>query len=295
MIAYRGMFPNIRAVAIVAIVLSVEAFGQVKSNQTTDVVHISGRLVTPTGAAITGVTAILKELTGISYRDSKVVTDANGMFTFSAARGVLYQLPGAIREMEIIDGQEVALGDVVLGHFTGPIRISHLSSAPNSSVTTIAAIYIACSTVSDQQCDSGTVHIVLGDGSDIQPPLSASNEKVEGDGPVGGSSPRISKDRQDAGWLVEYGNCCTSYPLPLGLVIYRPGKPLRNIEVDCPSAIWDWRFEAGGTQVATYSNFPHGDYKGCYELREVETDRKLGTWEGDSASEKPAWVKRLND
>lgn len=298
----------------VAVLLSVGAFGQVRSGKSVDAVRISGRVVTPTGAAIPGVLVSLRELKGSPIQNNRVATDAIGVFAFSAKKRVLYQLwltiaegqsPGVIHEMEIVEGQEVALGDIVLDspprrplvHIGGPIQIKDLHPTPaqsgnlarSSNATTIAAIYIVCSAVSDEQCDSGTVHIVLIDGTEVQ--LPTDKEPIADMPQEGGSDVLISEDERAAGWLIEYGNCCTSYPLPLKLVIYSPRKPLRIIEGDCPGATWEWHFVAGGKQVATYSNFPHGDYSGCYELRDVATGRQLGIWEGDSTSKKPAWVK----
>lgn len=313
------MFFGIRAVAAATVLLSFGAFGQVRSDKPVDEIRITGRLAEPTGEAIPSVSVTFGELKGSSIKRSKVLTDAKGMFAFSAEKGALYQLwlttadmpfSEVIHTMEIVGGQDVALGDIVLEYspsrkpivqFSGPIQIKDLHSASAASgnlaqgpnATTIAAIYITCSVVSDEQCGSGAVHIVLGDGSEVQPPT---DKKAIHDMPQRSVSlPLISEDKRAAGWLVEYDNCCTSYPLALGLTIYRPGKPLRNIVGECPGAIWNWHFEAGGKQVATYSNFPHGDYSGCYELRDAETGRQLGIREGDSTSKTPAWVKRFDD
>jgi hypothetical protein len=41
---------------------------------------------------------------------------------------------------------------------------------------------------------------------------------------VGSRELRIADDKKTVGWLAEYENCCTSYAVPLKLVIYRDGK-----------------------------------------------------------------------
>ena len=35
---------------------------------------------------------------------------------------------------------------------------------------------------------------------------------------------KIAEDGRTVGWTVLYDNCCTSYPIPLLLVIYKDGK-----------------------------------------------------------------------
>jgi len=60
------------------------------------------------------------------------------------------------------------------------------------------------------------MHVVLRDGRDDK----ISKEKDQ----VGGRSIRIAEDKRTVGRTVLYENCCTSYPIPLLLVIYRDGK-----------------------------------------------------------------------
>src|SRR5437773_6392659 len=57
----------------------------------------------------------------------------------------------------------------------------------------------------------------------------------------------ISKGGGSVGWLVLYPNCCTSYPIPLKLMVYSSGH-LRTFEANS-LPIWRWQFSAGGRPV----------------------------------------------
>jgi hypothetical protein len=127
------------------------------------------------------------------------------------------------------------------------------------------------------------VHIVLNDGREVQPP----KEKDQ----VGSSHPSISEDKRVVGWLVDYDNCCTSYPLSLKLIVYRIGKPSCKFEGD-GRGIFGWHFVGGGKQVAFYQDFPHGNSVPHYELRDVETCRLLKVQDDDSPKS-PAWVNEF--
>ena len=272
-----------------------------KSGEPIDAVHISGRIVASTGAPIPDRTVIFRNVTTNGrLQDSKLKTDDKGMFAFSLARGVVYQVNLTVAEdpllfrgigtIEIVEGQDVAMGDIVLEssprsepivHLVGPIQIKEPQTA---KATSIAAIYIPCSDVPNEFCAGGTVHIVHGDGKEVQPPTDKEQ--------VGSSSALISEDKQAAGWLVNYENCCTSYPLSLELMIYRPGKPLRGFKGD-GRAIFDWHFVAGGKRVAFYQAFPHGTPVQHYELRDIATSRLIDKWDGDLTSKSPKWAKGL--
>ena len=58
----------------------------------------------------------------------------------------------------------------------------------------------------------GIVHILHSGGVEFIAP----KEKEQ----VSTGSSSIADDKSAAGWLVFYENCCTSYPIPLGLLVY---------------------------------------------------------------------------
>jgi hypothetical protein len=74
------------------------------------------------------------------------------------------------------------------------------------------------------------------------------------------------------------------------LVVYSPNR-LRYFGGE--ALIGDWRFLEGGTQVAFCSNSPHGDNTPHYELRDVETGRLIGKWDGHLTEKAPAWTKGM--
>src|ERR1017187_1687733 len=63
--------------------------------------------------------------------------------------------------------------------------------------------------------EDGQLRIVTADHREIVP-------KKELD-QVGFEKPAISEDHQAVGWIAMYGNCCTSYPLPVKLFIRTAG------------------------------------------------------------------------
>src|SRR5437868_13894411 len=63
---------------------------------------------------------------------------------------------------------------------------------------------------------AGELHIIMADGRAIVPRKKAEQ--------VGFDQAAISADHRSIGWLALYPNCCTSYPIPLALVVLTEGK-----------------------------------------------------------------------
>jgi len=173
------------------------------------------------------------------------------------------------------------------------LNVAAFAKRPATTITFIDAVCVVPSKDSQgKACDKSVVHILLSSGEAVQP---ATDQFVVPYFPQRGvSHPAVSQDKKTAGWLIEYDNCCTSYPLPLTLVVYRPGEPLRSMKRKCYGAIWVWHFVAGGQQVATSSNFPHGNSPDCYELFDVATGRLRQSWSSDDTRKAPAWVKAFD-
>jgi hypothetical protein len=131
---------------------------------------------------------------------------------------------------------------------------------------------------------TGARHIVHGDGKDVKGP----KEKDE----VDSTAPVIADDKQSAGWLVNYQNCCTSYPTPLMLVIYRPASPL--LRLGDGMMICAWHFVDGGKQVAFYTNTVHGDLAPHYELHDIRTGRLVDKLDGSLNEKSPRWTDGLS-
>lgn len=296
-------------VATAAILLSIQAFGQGAPRTPNDSVRIWGRLVTPSGAPVPDRTVTFRnQVINEPLQDSKVVTDERGVFAFSGVKGKQYEVSITVTDelfigigtIEIAEGHDVSMGDIVFEfslrepvvHFSGPIQIKGLlstrSSSGVSSLTptprSIAAVYVACSAIPKEYCSGGTVHIVLDDGTDVLPPTDKDQ--------IGGSSASITKDRRAAIWLADYGNCCTSYPLSMELIVYKPGKPLQKFKGDS-RGIFNWQFVAEGRQFAFFQDVAHGPGNPHCELRDVETGRLISKWDGEITQKSPTWVRRI--
>lgn len=107
------------------------------------------------------------------------------------------------------------------------------------------------------------------------------------------SSPKLAEDGKTAGWLVEYDNCCTSYPLPLSLVVYRNGKVVQRWKPG--QSIWDWQFLQKGKQVAFWTGPTHGNFVSHFELHDVNSGKLLADWTGRVNEPHPTWVSGLKD
>ena len=101
--------------------------------------------------------------------------------------------------------------------------------------------------------ETGPLHIVYDDGTEIVktlPPMETSTDKEIVFNDVGFSCVQLAADRQTLGWTVDAENCCTSYPIPQRVVIFRRGKVLHAF---APGLVWNWMFFLGGKRVAIVS------------------------------------------
>jgi len=131
----------------------------------------------------------------------------------------------------------------------------------------------------------GSVHIVeTGRGDKTVP-----KEKDQ----VGSGELGIADDKKTVGWLAEYENCCTSYAIPLKLVIYRNGKVRQRLGDGL--MIYDWRFWEGGTQAAFCSGTVHGDSGGHCELHDASSGRTLDTLDGHLDDDSPKWAAGMRN
>ena len=86
-------------------------------------------------------------------------------------------------------------------------------------------------------------------------------------------TPALSEDGRAAGLQELHPNCCTSYDLPLALVVFSEGTAHRFTGNGLP--IFAWHFADQGTRVA-YGQEPA--HFGCaihYELREIASERLI--------------------
>jgi hypothetical protein len=83
-------------------------------------------------------------------------------------------------------------------------------------------------------------------------------------------NPVLSDDRRAVGAQAMFGNCCTSYDIPLQLVIYSSGKTHR-FEGGLP--IFKWHFADGGRRVVFSQQPVHSACSVHWELRDVASAR----------------------
>lgn len=102
----------------------------------------------------------------------------------------------------------------------------------------------------------------------------------------GFDEPHIAPDGQTAGWLMLEGNCCTSYPLPTELVLFRDGRILRRFTGD--TVIWAWTFSPDGQAVAWRERTAHGASSIVYHLRRIADGTELAQFACDLKPDTPA-------
>jgi hypothetical protein len=114
------------------------------------------------------------------------------------------------------------------------------------------------------------------------------------------AEPILSSDRTAVGAQAQFPNCCTSYDLPLQLVIYANGKTHRFRGIGLP--IFQWHFADGGTRVAFGQEPAHFGCSIHYELRDIRTERLIdsadipqscGQTSNPPAVKAPEWVAAL--
>ena len=137
--------------------------------------------------------------------------------------------------------------------------------------------------------DAGNVHFLFSDGEEFTAPKNLKNWQGR---QVRADSPKIARDGQTIGWLATFPNCCTSYPIPMALVIYKLNQPVRKIESD--QMIWRWMFVDGGSEVAFVQGPTHGTDIGDYKLYDTKTGKLLVEVHGPLSSNSPQWARALD-
>ena len=85
------------------------------------------------------------------------------------------------------------------------------------------------------------------------------------------SAPLLSPPKNAVGAQAMFGNCCTSYDIPLKLVVYVAGKAHRFVGAGLP--IYRWAFADSGRRVAYAQEPLHFACETHYELRDIESER----------------------
>jgi hypothetical protein len=153
----------------------------------------------------------------------------------------------------------------------------------------------------DTGYETGPLHIIYDDGTEVVqtlPPLKASTEKETVSNTVGFSDAHLAADRQTLGWTTDVENCCTSYPIPVSVVVFRHGKVLHTFAQG--QMVWSWMFFRGGEGVAVVFGPTHGSEVGDYRLYDVQTGKLISEVLGDQDTQSlkpaaPEWAQLLQD
>jgi hypothetical protein len=114
--------------------------------------------------------------------------------------------------------------------------------------------------------------------------------------------PLISAERTAVGAQADYPNCCTSYDIPLQLMIYTNGTEHWFAGNGLP--IFDWQFADGGRRVAYGQQTVHFACSIHYELRDIQSERLVesadipepcGQTPNPPTVTMPGWVMELRE
>jgi hypothetical protein len=148
----------------------------------------------------------------------------------------------------------------------------------------------------DSGYETGPLHIIYDDGSEVVktlPPLKANTFNS-----VGFSEVQLAADRQTLGWTIDVENCCTSYSIPVSVVVLRHKQVFHTFSQG--QMVWSWMFVQGGGRLAVVFGPVHGPEVGDYRLYDVNTGRLISEIRGDEDTQSlrpnaPEWAKVLQD
>ena len=116
------------------------------------------------------------------------------------------------------------------------------------------------------------------------------------------SRPVISASGNAVGAQAMFGNCCTSYDIPLQLVVYANGRLHRFTGINLP--IWRWHFTEADRRIAFAQSEVHFACRTHYELRDIPSERLIesadipepcGQLPNQPTVRIPKWVAELDE
>ena len=124
--------------------------------------------------------------------------------------------------------------------------------------------------------DDGNAHLVFANGTGKVMRREPQQIRCEGIA--------ITHDRKTVAWSVLVENCCTSYPIPTSVAVYRNG---RTFTISTGQMIWQWHFQ-GSERLALLSGPVHGwaTEANLYTLR---TGKIMESWNGKGDA--PRWAE----
>jgi hypothetical protein len=115
------------------------------------------------------------------------------------------------------------------------------------------------------------------------------------EGQVGFSKPGVSAGRSHVGWLALYQNCCTSYAIPMELVVMSQDGSVTRFEGQ--QATFGWCFSDKGKDLSVvYMRSPlHGGGVETFEMRRVRDGALLKRYERSieiaETNAEPDWLR----
>jgi hypothetical protein len=109
------------------------------------------------------------------------------------------------------------------------------------------------------------------------------------------STPKVSGTGRAVGAQAMFGNCCTSYDIPLQVVVLLEGKVHRFTGIGLP--MFQWGFADNGARIAYGQETVHFSCATHYELRDIRTERLIESIDvprpcGQNPSPRPVKVPR---
>lgn len=138
--------------------------------------------------------------------------------------------------------------------------------------------------------DGRSLSLVDVDGQRVAAPVLADQ--------TGFAAPQVSPDGRYVGWLALYPNCCTSYDIPLMLVVVDADRRIRRFE-GSGQAIFAWCFTPGSAAVAYMQTVLHGSNHAHFAWHSLRDGRRLARYDypdepADNAAARkaaPPWVQ----
>ena len=167
-------------------------------------------------------------------------------------------------------------------------------------IVQFAALAVACASTLDAQTFFARAVLDSANGLRITTTTGRTIIPARDTAQVGFAAPAISANHRRIGWLALYPNCCTSYPIPLRLVV-RTDETERVFD-GSGLPVWRWAFVDDGRRVAFRQTPVHGDAPAHYELRDIDTGKLVAAYDDSlersaksvKPSPAPRWVQSVD-
>ncbi|MFO1340395.1 MAG: hypothetical protein U1F53_19600 [Burkholderiaceae bacterium] len=128
--------------------------------------------------------------------------------------------------------------------------------------------------------EAKTLTVRRSEGKAFQAPFTDAGQE-------GFSRAAISPDGRYVGWTGTFENCCTSYPLPLSLVVHDGQRVVYTRRREDGPSIFRWHFSRDSRFVIYESTWPHGLVPTFYARVRLSDGRVVGEYECDP----PEWAE----